>query len=102
MKFLNPALIFCIIICTFYVATTIADNEKVKFKCPLVDIDLQGHDIQSFYVFTWQECGTLCAAIEGCNYWTANPDETGNCYLKSSNDGLTEYPGVYSGDKNCY
>ena len=104
MKFLNSALIFCIIICTLHVATTMADDETVNFKCPLVGIDLQGHDIHAFYegVDTWQECGALCAAYEGCNYWTANPDVTGSCYLKSSNNGLTGYPGVYSGDKDCY
>jgi len=43
-----------------------------------------------------QDCCTICTGIPGCNYFTFT-DNPGTCWLKPTNDGRKDAPGLVSG-----
>merc|ERR1712126_113178 len=93
-----------------------ADNDKTEiapahtFNCPMVDIDLNGNDLDNFpTIDNWQECAHICNAVSAsdpgrCRFWTFNPVEIYNsgCWLKSSSDGMRPSQGLISGERGCY
>merc|ERR550519_427371 len=86
-------------------ANTLGDMEgnmeDAHYNCPMIDIDLYGHDLDKFYdIGSWQECAHICniAYTSNCKFWTFG---YGNCGLKSSDAGMRPTSGAVSGERGC-
>merc|ERR1711934_1228480 len=75
--------------------------DDANYNCPMIGIDLYGHDLDTFYgIGSWQECAHICniACTSNCKFWTF---AGGNCYLKSSDAGMRPTSGAVSGERGC-
>merc|ERR1712215_327232 len=79
---------------------------KPSYSCPEAGIDFYGNDVGLHLdVKSWADCGRICAATTGCNFWTWHISDGSNkandCYLKSSDSGADEYSQSISGPRGC-
>merc|ERR1712126_666042 len=71
-----------------------------EYSCPEMDVDFWGYDIDELHdVSDWHDCGDACQLVSSCMYWTLTKEK--RCVLKSSDAGLTKYPGSISGARGC-
>merc|ERR1711909_12933 len=82
--------------------------DDANYNCPMIGIDLYGHDLDTFYgIGSWQECAHICniACNSNCKFWTYYPSPTSpwyqSCYLKSSDAGMMPNSDTFSGQRGC-
>merc|ERR1712183_18382 len=94
-----------IILTILFSVAAVEEGESLHYKCPLMDINFNGHDLEMIpSISTWEECGHICNLFPECKFWSWNYPHTAgyqNCYLKSSDAGLISNAGVISGLKGC-
>merc|ERR1712215_346111 len=76
--------------------------ETYRHKCPDNNVDFEGFTLDTLTdIDNWNQCGQICAETHLCSFWTWG-SSTNECFLKTSDRGITYSLDRISGDRDCH